>query len=308
MFVVLCCLLFYCCQLATRCYLMLLASRCSVHRFFLLFCYSKPTTRCLLLAISCYISLLVALGWPFASRGARLLITVHSKLITVWLASSFSLLSDHFSFPPAGRLLEQMPTFCCPELATRLSYLVSCCTKLPLRCLLFSTRSTVFASHFFFLYCRLFFVVACYSPLANFGFNFAVRLPLLEASCHSPYWSLTVHLRFSLLADNRSLLADCSSPLAGGYLNLASRRPLLLLHSSICKTFAVFYLIHHLVIECLGLGNFMATSGMCKKKHCQCCNLSCCSTAWKKWKTSEVFYFLRGLHPSKIQLFNFCCF
>ena len=132
------------------------------------------------------------------SRASRRLITVHSKLITARLASSFSLLSRHFFFLPAGWLLFALQftllavhsfLLACHTLflAAR-SYHFNVCSPLPVARfpLLNSYFSLLLACCGFF-----FFLVACYSPLADIGFRFAVCCSLLEATCQ--YSLLTAH-------------------------------------------------------------------------------------------------------------------
>ena len=96
-----------------------------------------------------------------------------------------------------------------------------------------------------------------------------------------------------MLADNRSLLAACFSPLAEGYLNLASCLTLLTAQS--VKPLLFFYLIHRHVFEGLGLGNFMAKSEIRKKNVTSAVVYSTTSLLENNAKRLKFFYFLIGL-------------
>ena len=136
-------------------------------------------------------------------RGFRQLITVHSKLITVRLASSFSLLSSHFFFLRAGWLL----------LALQCSLLAVQCLLLASHTLFFAARSYLFDvccplpvvrfslpnSYLSLILagCGIYFYIACYSPFAGFGFKFAVRCSSLKPRCQ--YSLLTTYGSSALL-------------------------------------------------------------------------------------------------------------
>ena len=136
-------------------------------------------------------------------RGFRRLITVHSKLITVRLASSFSLLSSHFFFLPAGWLLFALQ---CSLLAVQSLLLAShtlffaarsnlfdvCCALPVVRFPLLNSYLSLLLAH-----CGIYFHIACYSSFAGFGFKFAIRCSSLKARCH--YSLLTTYGSSALL-------------------------------------------------------------------------------------------------------------
>ena len=136
-------------------------------------------------------------------RGFRRLITVYSKLITVPLASNFSLLSSRSFFLPAGWLLFALQCSLLAVqclllashtlfLATR-SYLFDVCCPLPVvRFSLLNSYLSLLLSR-----CGIYFYTACYSPSADFGFKFAVRCSSLKARCH--YSLLTAYGSSALL-------------------------------------------------------------------------------------------------------------
>ena len=136
-------------------------------------------------------------------RGFRRLITVHSKLIIVRLASSFWLLSSQFFFLPAGWLLFALQ---CSLLAVQCLLLASHTLFLAARSYLFDVCSPLPVVRFSHLIsylslllarCWIYFHIACYSPFAGFGFRFAVRCSSLKARCH--YSLLTTYGSYAVL-------------------------------------------------------------------------------------------------------------
>ena len=194
----------------------LLASRCSILSLSLLIFCSTPLADYYLLHAARY-SLLAASRWFFASRSSRRVIAVLFKLIAVRLASSFPLLARHFFPPVAGWSLFalQCSLLTVKRPASLTLFLAVCGCIFAVCCPL---RGSVLAAQLFLLATSC--SAACLSLISALNSLFAALCSKLAVITR--YWPLTVYLASSLLADNPPLFADFLSPLARGYLNLAS--------------------------------------------------------------------------------------
>ena len=211
----------------------LLAVRFFPYRYCIVFCTTPLAVYYFLHAA--HYSLLAAYRWTFAPRSSRRVITVRFKLFAVRLASSFSLLASQFFPPAAGWSLLALH---CSLLAVQ--RLASLTLFLAARSCLFDVccprRSSVLAAQIILLAASC--SAACLSLLYALNSLFAALCSKLAITTR--YWPLTVYLSSSLLADNPPLFAYSLSPLAGGYLNLASCHSLH--HHSICTfAFSIYF-------------------------------------------------------------------